>query len=96
VPDAVCALDTLVDPNYSDIVTAAVSEMSDRTPEQWLRAMFAGVPRGLLLLVPFIQRVALGLRLELRASPDRVIGWKIVDRGYARASGRCTPRALNT
>jgi hypothetical protein len=43
--------------------------------------MLKGVPRGLLLAVPLIQRVVLGLRLELRHSPEHVIGWKIADRG---------------
>jgi len=51
------------------------------TAEQWVRAMLRGVPCGLLIFVPLVQRVALGLRLELRSSPDYVLGWKIVDRG---------------
>jgi hypothetical protein len=42
--------------------------------------MLGGVPRGLLFFVPFVQRVALGLRLQLRPSPDHVLGWKIVHR----------------
>lgn len=81
VPEPIGSLDTLVEPNYTDIVTAAVSEASSRTAEQWLRAMFDGVPRALLCFVPFIQRVALGLRLERQASPDHVLGWKIANRG---------------
>jgi hypothetical protein len=39
------------------------------------------VSRGLLFLIPFVQRVFLGLRLKLRPSPDRLLGWKIADRG---------------
>jgi hypothetical protein len=81
VPEAIRFLDTLTDVNYADIVTAAVSETSSRTPEQWVRAMFEGVPHGLLFFVPFVQRAALGLRLEPRASPDHILGWKIADRG---------------
>lgn len=81
IPQAISSLDTLVDPNYADLVTAATSEASSKTAEQWLRAMFDSVPRFLLSFVPFAQRVALGLRLERRASPDHVLGWKIADRG---------------
>lgn len=81
IPEAICALDTLAAPDYTDIVTATVSKTSDRTPEQWLRTMLEGVPRGLLLVVLAIQRVALGLRLQMRPSPEHVVGWKIADRG---------------
>jgi hypothetical protein len=81
VPEAIRSLDTLACPDYAVIVTATVSETQSRTPEQWLRAMLKGVPRGLLLFVPFVQRVALGLRLQRRPSPDHVLGWKIADRG---------------
>jgi hypothetical protein len=81
IPEAICALDTLAAPDYTDIVTATVSKTSGRTPEQWLRTMLEGVPRGLLLVVPVIQRVALGLRLQMRPSPEHAVGWKIADRG---------------
>ena len=80
VPEVIRSLDTLACPDYADIVTARVSERS-MTAEQWVRAMLRGVPCGLLIFVPLVQRVALGLRLELRSSPDYVLGWKIVDRG---------------
>ena len=81
VPEAIRSLDTLACPDYTDIVTARVSETRSMTAEQWVRAMLKGVPRGLLMFVPLVQRVALGLRLELRPSPDYVLGWKIADRG---------------
>ncbi len=81
VPDALRALDTIERPDYTDLVTGTVSETPGRTPEQWTRLMLKGLPRGLLLAVPLIQRVALGLRLELRPSPDHLIGWKIAERG---------------
>jgi hypothetical protein len=81
VPDTLRALDTIESPDYSDVVTGTVSETSGRTPEEWLRTMLEGVPRGLLLAVPAIQRVALGLRLQMRPSPEHVVGWKIVERG---------------
>lgn len=81
IPEAICALDTLGAPDYTDIVTARVSKTSGRTPEQWLRAMVDGVPRSLVPVVPTIQRVVLGLRLQMRPSPDYVVGWKIAGRG---------------
>ncbi|MGH2904786.1 MAG: hypothetical protein ACRDK7_14570 [Solirubrobacteraceae bacterium] len=81
MPEAIRSLDTIESPDYVDLVTGPVSETPDRTPEQWLRLMLQGVPRSMLLVVPLIQRVALGLRLELRASPDHIIGWRIADRG---------------
>jgi hypothetical protein len=81
VPDALRALDTIESPDYTDLVTGTVSETPARTPEQWVRLMLNGIPRGLLVAVPLIQRVALGLRLERRASPDHIIGWKIAERG---------------
>jgi hypothetical protein len=31
-------------------------------------------------LIAFVQRVFLGLRLKLRPSPDRILGWQIADR----------------
>lgn len=40
----------------------------------------AGLPRWLPLFITFVQRVFLGLRLKLRASPDHLLGWKIADR----------------
>ena len=81
IPEAVRALDTMSAPDYTDIVTATVEEMPERTPEQWLQVSLKGVPRGLLMVVPFIQRAILGLRLQMRPSPDHVLGWKITDRG---------------
>ena len=81
VPQALAALDTLVDPDYTDVVTGPVSSTSDRTPEQSARAVLGSLPRGLVLVVPFVQRVFLGLRLQLRPSPEHLLGWKIAARG---------------
>jgi hypothetical protein len=81
VPDAIRVLGALANAHYADIVTAAVDESPRRTPEQLIQAGLDGVPRGLLLFIPLIQRVFLGLRLKLRSSPDHLLGWKIADRG---------------
>lgn len=70
--------------DYADIVTATIDE-TPTEPEQVIHAVIHAVlrdmPRGLLLLIPFVQRVFLGLRLKLRPSPDRLLGWQIADRG---------------
>jgi hypothetical protein len=80
VPESLRALGALEGADYEDVVTGAVSEIPDMTPEQRVQATLKGMPRGLLLVLPWIQRMALGLRLELRPSPDHVLGWKIAER----------------
>jgi hypothetical protein len=81
VPDAIRSLGALVNADYADIVTATLDETPSGTPEQLIRATLDGVPRALLCFIPFVQRAFLGLRLKLRPSPDRLLGWKIADRG---------------
>jgi hypothetical protein len=80
VPEAIRSLGALANADYADIVTATIDE-TPAEPEQVIRAVLDGMPRSLLLFIPFIQRVFLGLRLKLRPSPDRLLGWQIVDRG---------------
>jgi hypothetical protein len=80
VPEAIRPLGALANADYADIVTATIDE-APAEPEQLIDATLKGVPRGLLLFIPFAQRVFLGLRLELRPSPDHLLGWKIADRG---------------
>jgi hypothetical protein len=79
VPETIRSLGALANSDYADIVTAAIGETSAE-PEQLIEAALKGVPRGLLAFVPIVQRVVLGLRLELRPSPDRLLGWKIAER----------------
>jgi hypothetical protein len=81
VPDAIRVLGALANANYADVVTAAADEAPGATPEQLIQAGLDGVPRGLLLFIPFVQRFFLGLQLKLRPSSDHLLGWKIVDRG---------------
>jgi hypothetical protein len=81
VPAAIRSLGALANADYADIVTATIDETPSSTPEQLIQAALNGMPRGLLFFIPFVQRVFLGLRLKLRPSPDRLLGWKIADRG---------------
>jgi hypothetical protein len=80
VPEAIRSLGALADSDYADIVTATVGETStDR--DQAVQAVLKNLPRGLVLVIPFAQRVFLGLRLKLGPSPDHLLGWKIAERG---------------
>jgi hypothetical protein len=80
VPEAIRSLGTLADSDYADIVTATVDE-TPTDPDEFVQAVLNTLPRGLVLFIPFVQRVFLGLRLKLRPSPDRLLGWKIAERG---------------
>lgn len=79
VPEAIRSLGALANADYADIVTATIDE-TPAEPEQLVHATLAGLPRWLPLFITFVQRVFLGLRLKLRASPDHLLGWKIADR----------------
>jgi hypothetical protein len=80
VPEAIRSLGALTNADYADIVTATI-DVTPVEPEQLIHATLNGLSPGLLFLMPFVQRVFLGLRLKLRASPDHLLGWKIADRG---------------
>lgn len=80
VPEAIRSLGALADADYADIVTATI-DVTPAEPEQVIHATVDGLSRGLLFLIPFVQRVFLGFRLKLRPSPDHLLGWKIADRG---------------
>lgn len=79
-PEAIRSLGALANADYADIVTATI-DVTPAEPEQVIHATLNDLPRGLRLLIPFVQRVFLGLRLKLRPSPDHLLGWKIADRG---------------
>lgn len=80
VPGAIRSLGALADSNYADIVTATVDETST-DPDRVVQAVLKNLPRSLVLIILFVQRVFLGLRLKLRPSPDHLLGWKIAERG---------------
>jgi hypothetical protein len=71
----------LANADYADIVTATIDEGSSKAPDELISAALKGVPRGLLVLMPLVQRGILGLRLKLQPSPDHLLGWQIANRG---------------
>lgn len=79
IPEEIRSLNTLASPDYVDLFTAWTSEATDRSPEQWARAVLEEAPlsgqnaRALWRLM--------GLRLGPRHSPDHVQGWKIAAHG---------------
>jgi len=81
VPEAIRSHDTLANPDYADFFTATASKPTDKSPEQWVHAVVQGAPVLVRLVVPFAQRVVLGLHLEPRSSPEHPLGWQIADRG---------------
>jgi hypothetical protein len=77
VPAAVRSHATMASPDYVD-VTVSPTGATDRSPEEWARAVLEGTPTG--RSAPTLWRL-LGLRLGPRPSPDHVQGWRIADRG---------------
>jgi hypothetical protein len=65
-------------PDYADAFEVSRSPTDRRSAEQWARDGFGRLPlptrRGLL----FVHRWILGFRLGAWASPDHVLGWRIV------------------
>jgi hypothetical protein len=80
VPAALRSLSPLTHVDYSDLVVGQTDPRADRTPEQWAQVMLGGLPAPLRAMIPFVHRGILGLRLQLRPGPDRLLGWKIAER----------------
>src|SRR4051812_42558896 len=78
LPEALRAADTFERIDYVDHCTVDVAGASERTPEEWARAVLEGTPLGKRART--FWRV-LGLRLGPPGSPDHVQGWRIADRG---------------
>ncbi len=76
-PEPIRSLDTLADPSYTDLFTAPMTGAQNKSAEEWARLILEGGPAPLRLLIFVVQRFVLGLRVELRRSPDLVLGWKI-------------------
>jgi hypothetical protein len=78
VPEAIRRLDTLASPDYVDLFTARTSMATDKSPEEWARALLEDTPTG--RSAPVLWR-RLGLHLGPTPSPDYIQGWKIADHG---------------
>jgi hypothetical protein len=81
VTDEIRGLDTLGRPDYAAAWEVTLRGDSTRSAEQWARATFEDAPRALRAFVVFGWTTVLGLRLEPRPSPDRVLGWSFVTTG---------------
>jgi hypothetical protein len=78
IPEVVRFLSGMERPDYIDLFTVTTTGAGSASPERWARTAVESVAgRG----GQFIWRGVLGLRLESRASTERVGGWKIADRG---------------
>lgn len=78
IPETVRSLSTMASHDYVDLFRVITGGARDVSPELWARA---GVDDAAGQAGQFVWRVILGLRLDGRASPDRVAGWKIAGRG---------------
>jgi len=78
IPETIRSHDTLTNPDYVDVFTAPTSGATDRTPEEWARAVLEETPTG--RSAPALWR-RLGLRLGPTPSAEHVQGLKIAARG---------------
>lgn len=76
VPSEARALTTLVRIDYEDAFLVEVDRAHERTPEEWARAVFEGIPLLLRLRLWGAWRT-LGLRLASPASRRHVLGWEV-------------------
>jgi hypothetical protein len=81
VTEEIAPGDIVAKPDYSGAFEVMITDPHPRSPEQWARATFEGAPRAVQWFLRVGWRSVLGLRLGPRASPDHVLGWKIVTAG---------------
>jgi hypothetical protein len=97
IPDAVKQLDLLDRIDYQDAFAVATAQ--PRTPEALMRDVFEGAPAWFLhAWSSILGKAILGLRhgLDQRPSPDRVVGWNVVQvAGDVFVIGLDTPRGLD-
>ena len=78
IPEAIRSLDTFDNPDYVDLFIVTTSRATERSPEEWARAVIESTPLGQSART--LWRL-LGLRLGPRHSADHVQGWKIAAHG---------------
>lgn len=76
-PEALSEAQSFAAPDYASAF-AVRAQGTDHTAEQWARTMFEGAPKAVRWLLVFGWRHVLRFRLGPEASPDHVLGWKIV------------------
>ena len=79
IPEGVRSLITLADADYIDLFTVTTPMATDRSAEEWARAILEQAPLSRQNARAFYQ--LMGLRLGPEHSPDHVQGWKIAARG---------------
>jgi hypothetical protein len=79
VPEEVRALSTLAEPDYVDLFTVETHLATDRSAEEWARAVLEQTPLARRNARTLWQ--LMGLRLGPPQSPEHVQGWKIAARG---------------
>jgi hypothetical protein len=77
-PQPVRDLTTLGRVDYLDAFVTDVDPDDPGSPQDWARAMFEGIGRRERLEFQLVWRV-LGLRLGVRPSAGRIVGWRIRD-----------------
>ncbi len=77
-PESVRNLTTLARVDYVDAFVAEVAPDDPGRAHDWAQAMFEGIGRRERLEFQVVWR-ALGLRLGLLPSADRIVGWRIRD-----------------
>jgi hypothetical protein len=63
--------------DYVDAFEVTRSGTGTPSAEEWARAVFEGAPRPVRWFLLTGWRLVLGLRLDSRMSPGRVLGWRI-------------------
>ncbi len=76
VPPAARRLSTLDGIDHEDAYLVRVGRSTDRTAEQWARAIFDDAPSPLRLRL-WSGWIMLGLRLAAPGSPGHILGWEI-------------------
>jgi hypothetical protein len=78
VPEAVQAVDTLLDPSYTCAFEIDAPPAVTRSAEEWLRAIMEEGPAPVRWFILAGWIAALRLRLGPRPSVDHVLGWRIL------------------
>ena len=65
--------------DYADAFEVRLSELDDRTAEEWIRAGLEGAPAPLRWTIVSVHRYVLRFRLGPLSAPDRILGWRVAE-----------------